>query len=138
MIATLAQNPLIRQFLRFGTVGMVGFVFDVATVYALAGPLGLYAAGVVAYVVAASVNWALNRVWTFNTAPREAMGRQWAAFLLVNLVGFVINRGLYMGLIYSSPLCAAYPVLAILAGVLAGMFLNFGLSRRYVFRGRTA
>ena len=34
------------------------------------------------------------------------------------------------------PLCAAQPVLAVAAGAGAGMFLNFALSRNYVFRGR--
>jgi len=32
-----------------------------------------------------------------------------------------------------SPLCEAHPVLAVFAGTLAGMFLNFATARRFVF-----
>ena len=42
--------------------------------------------------------------------------------------------GVYEALIYLVPFCAAYPFLATAAGTGAGMFVNFGLSRRLVFR----
>jgi len=37
-------------------------------------------------------------------------------------------------LVTVSPVCAENPVLAVAAGSLAGMFANFSLSRRLVFR----
>jgi putative flippase GtrA len=54
---SLAATDIIGQFLRFGTVGAFGFLIDTATVYGLRGVLGLYGAGLAAYVAAASVNW---------------------------------------------------------------------------------
>ena len=62
------------------------------------------------------------------------MLRQWAAFMSANFVGFLCNRGVYTLLITFSSLCVAYPVLAILAGIPAGMVFNFHLSRRLVFK----
>ena len=59
--ATPARIGMLVQFLMFGTVGMVGFLVDTATVYALRRSLGLYGAGMAAYVVAATVTWMLNR-----------------------------------------------------------------------------
>ncbi|MXP61944.1 GtrA family protein [Roseomonas sp. M0104] len=121
--------------LRFGVVGCVGFVVDTLTLYAaLALGAGLYAGRALSYLVAASGNWALNRAWTFRTAHREAAGRQWALFLLVNLLGFVINYGTYAVLVSNVPLAAAHPVLGVAAGSVAGMASNFLLSRSYVFR----
>ena len=131
--AAASRGP-VGDFLRFGIVGGAGFVVDTATVYATRGILGLYGAGVLAYLVAATVNWALNRVWTFRGRGGGAAHRQWARFLLANGVGFVLNRGTYAILVTISALCARQPVLAILAGVVAGMFVNFSLSRRWVFR----
>ena len=122
------------QFLRFGTVGTFGFVVDTAVVYATRYWLGLYGAGVLSFVVAATANWALNRAWTFRGQGTRRAHHQWALFLATNLIGFVLNRGTYMALIATSPVCAANPVLAIAAGSIAGMFANFGLSRRVVFR----
>ena len=122
------------QFLRFGTVGVFGFGVDTLVVYSLRFWLGLYLAGIVSYLVAASANFALNRAWTFRGQGSAPPHRQWALFLLTNLGGFALNRGTYAGLIFFSPLCAAHPVLAIAAGAVAGMFINFHLSRTVAFR----
>jgi putative flippase GtrA len=59
--ASPARRLIIVQFLRFGTVGGIGFLIDTATVYGLRHTLGLYGAGLVAYVIAATGNWVLNR-----------------------------------------------------------------------------
>lgn len=133
-LVTEARLRLLLQFIQFGMVGAVGFVFDTATVYGLRHQIGLYGAGAVAYLVAATVTWALNRVWTFRGRNHGALHRQWALFLLANLGGFVLNRGTYAALVTLSQLCAAEPVWAVAGGSLAGMFVNFALSRRVVFK----
>jgi putative flippase GtrA len=132
--ANSARILTLVQFLMFGSVGAVGFVADTATVYALRHSLGLYGAGAVAYGVAATVTWLLNRVWTFRGKGTGPAHRQWARFLLVNLGGFVLNRGTYAVLVTFVPLCAAEPVWAVAAGAVVGMFLNFSLSRAMVFQ----
>jgi putative flippase GtrA len=127
-------TALIAQFLRFGTVGGMGFFVDTAVVYATKGLVGLYWAGGLAYPVAATFTWAVNRFWTFRGASTGSARAQWARFLAVNLIGFVLNRGAYFALIFTSELCAAYPIIAVAAGAVAGMFTNFVLSRRLVFK----
>lgn len=122
------------QFLRFGAVGVLGFGVDTAVVYALRAPLGLYGAGMVSYFAAASFNWACHRAWTFRGRGSRRAHREWAMFLLANGLGMVLNRGAYAALIALSPLCVRYPVLAVAAGAVAGMFANFALSRQVVFR----
>lgn len=130
----LARQHLCAEFLRFGVVGTIGFCFDTATVYATRRALGLYGAGVAAYFIAATVNWGLNRAWTFRGRGAGPAHRQWMRFLAANLLGFTLNRGTYAALIATSRLAVAYPVLAVAAGSLAGMLVNFTLSRRLVFR----
>ena len=131
---TLGQRRIIAQFLRFGVVGGVGFVVDTVTVYSLLDRLGLYGAGIAGFVTAASANWLLNRIWTFRGQGTGPAHRQWAMFMLTNLVGFVLNRGTYALLVTFVAVAARQPVLAIAAGAVAGMFVNFSLSRRLVFR----
>lgn len=133
-IRRVARHPVIPQFLRFGTVGVIGFLVDTATVYALRSAVGLYVAGLAAYLVAATATWWLNRQWTFRGRGSGSALRQWGRFLLANLGGFVLNRGAYMLLVMFVPFCAEHPVLAVGAGAIAGMFSNFGLSRSVVFR----
>jgi putative flippase GtrA len=131
---TTERLALLRQFLRFGTVGVGGFIVDTGTVYSLRAWVGLYLAGAVAYVTAATFNWGVNRVWTFRGRGSGSAHRQWALFLAANALGFVLNRGTYFILITVSVFCYAHPVVAIAAGVAMGMFLNFHLSRTVVFR----
>ena len=123
-----------EQFLRFGAVGLAGLVIDTATVYALRHPLGLYGAGLVAYFVSATGNWVLNRIWTFRGQGSGPAHRQWAMFMVTNLAGFVLNRGTYVILVTFAAAAADQPVIATAAGAIAGMFVNFSLSRRLVFR----
>jgi putative flippase GtrA len=131
---TTERLALLRQFLRFGTVGAGGFVVDTTTVYSMRAWIGLYGAGALAYVTAATFNWAANRIWTFRGRGGGAAHRQWALFLATNALGFVLNRGTYFILITISAFCYGHPIVAILAGTAMGMFLNFHLSRTVVFR----
>ena len=132
--ATEPRVLMLAQFLKFGTVGTLGFVVDTTVVYALRGPLGLYGAGLASYAVAATFTWACNRVWTFRGLGSGSAHRQWAKFIAANAVGFTLNRGTYALLVTFVALCAKQPVFATAAGAIAGMFMNFGLSRALVFR----
>lgn len=125
---------MVAQFARFGVVGLVGLVIDTATVYGLRHSLGLYGAGMAAYVVAATVNWMLNRNWTFRGQGSGPAHLQWGMFMITNLAGFVLNRGTYAILVTFVAAAASQPVIATAAGSIAGMFVNFSLSRRLVFR----
>ena len=134
-LLTPERRKLAAQFLRFGIVGGLGFLWDTATVYSMRHVIGLSGAAILAYFVAASMNWLVNRLWTFRgTGSAGSMWRQWGAFLAANSLGFVLNRGTVLALTHTVPLCYAYPVLALMAGTLAGMFSNFTMSRRLVFR----
>jgi putative flippase GtrA len=132
--ATPDRLAMVAQFIRFGAVGLAGLVVDTATVYGLRHSLGLYGAGAVAYVLAATGNWVLNRIWTFRGLGSGSAHRQWAMFMITNLGGFVLNRGTYAILVTFVAAAADQPVIATAAGSVAGMFVNFSLSRRLVFR----
>ncbi len=130
------RAALMLEFARFGTVGACGFVADNAVVYGLRGALGLYWAGALAYIAGATTTWALNRAWTYRHVQNGHRGRQWGVFLLVNSIGFTVNRGAYFLCVTYFATAAAYPVLAIFAGTLCGMFINFHFSRTLVFVDR--
>lgn len=131
---TPAHRALFFEFLRFGVVGVIGFLVDNAVVYSTLGVIGVYWAGALAYPVASTGNWFLNRIWTFKRGSTDKLHVQWLRFLAVNLIGFVFNRGTYFALVASFASVEAHPVLAVAAGSIAGMFFNFFLSRRLVFR----
>jgi putative flippase GtrA len=132
--ATQARIDLLAQILKFGTVGTVGFMVDTAVVYSLRHQLGLYGAGVVAFVVAVSANWVMNRLWTFRGRGSLPAHREWARYVATNAVGFVLNRGTYALMVTFVAAAAEQPVLAVAAGSIAAMGVNFVLSRQVVFR----
>ncbi len=137
-LASPDRIGMLAQFLKFAVVGGLGFLVDTAVVYALRYPLGLYGAGLVGFLVAATANWLMNRLWTFRDRSSSqgslAMLREWARYLMANTGGFVLNRGTYAILVTFVAVCAEQPVLAIAAGSIAGMGVNFVLSRTLVFR----
>ena len=133
--ASEARIRLLVQFGMFGMVGLIGFAIDTATVYALRHAVGLYVAGAAAYFTAATGTWFCNRIWTFrHVASAESWHMQWRRFLAANMAGFVINRGVYALLVTFVAVAARQPVIAVFAGAVAGMALNFNLSRKMVFR----
>lgn len=133
--ASEARVRILVQFVMFGMVGLVGLVIDTGTVYALRHAVGLYVAGLAAYFTAATGTWLCNRLWTFRHMGRTVKWHvQWRRFLTANLGGFVINRGVYMLLVTFVAVAAREPVIAVFAGAVAGMTLNFNLSRKLVFR----
>jgi putative flippase GtrA len=134
MLLTHRHAPLLLQFLRFGVVGGIGWVADTATVYALRPFIGVVAAGLLAYPVAASVTWAINRAWTFRGQGEGSAFAQWLRFLAGNSLGFALNRGTYVVLVSTVGVIADNPVIATAAGAIAGMFVNFHISRKMVFR----
>ena len=136
--ASAGQSQLLSlaaQLLKFGTVGGLGLLWDVSTVYALQPLVGVTAAALAAFFVAATMNWMLNRLWTFRGRGSDApLVQQWLGFLGANGLGFVLNRSTFFALIWLMPFCRAHLVTALAAGSLAGMCANFTLSRRMVFR----
>lgn len=92
---TVTSNALVRQLTKFGLVGGVGFVVDVAVFTALRvtvlaperiheGPL---IAKVISTVIAIAVNWIGNRFWTFGPHRSARGAREGAEFVVVSLLG---------------------------------------------------
>lgn len=126
----------LQRFIRFGMVGVAGFLVDWASVSLLRPVIGLHIATLLAYVIASSNNWLLNRYFTFHDCCRKhfTLRQQWIRFTLANLPGFIINRGIVLTLFQIWPITRHYPVIALLCGTAGGMFINFTLCHHFVFK----
>ena len=128
------------EFLRFAAVGVVGFFADTAALtLVLNFPfLNLYTGRVISFLVAATTTWALNRRFTFARAgagsPAESLAVQWLRFLGANALGGAVNYGVYASLVTFTALGAAWPVLGVAAGSIAGLGFNFTVSKFWVFK----
>jgi putative flippase GtrA len=133
-LLNLVGQSRFAPLLKFGIIGSLGFVCDNTVVYTMRPAIGLTAATLLAYFIAATFNWLLNRLWTFRgRGLHHHPFTQWLRFLWANSLGFCLNRGVVFSLFYLFPFSARHPVVALAAGALAGLLSNFKLSQKLVF-----
>lgn len=134
----LFKFPFLLQLTQFLAVGGLGVLVDIAVYYALQLLLGVehLTARAISFFVAATHNWFLNRRYTFVYGRADAAAGQWVSYLLVVLLGFVVNVGAYALLTTQTRTFARHPLLALLTGIVLGTASNFLAARWYVFRGK--
>lgn len=124
-----------RQFASFALVGIAGLVVDVAVLYAgLSIGLGYYGGRVCSFLAAVWATWELNRRYTFAGGPADAARPQWWRYLLAMLGGGVVNYTAYSAVVSFAPGLSFLPVVAVAAGSLAGMVVNFSSAKFLVFK----
>jgi putative flippase GtrA len=123
------------QLVRFGLVGGVGFVVNVAvyTLFVHAAGVDYHVASVAAWLVAVLNNFVLNRHWTFEARDGQARF-QAIRFFLVSLAAEVFSL-LLLTLFVESVGIAKVPAQAL--AVAASMPLNFLGNKLWSFRKQT-
>jgi putative flippase GtrA len=100
LFAQASIPPVLRQFAKFGAVGVLGFVVDVGGFNLLRfagghGPLYEYplSAKLVSGAAATVVAWLGNRYWTFRHSRRAAAHQEFLLFAVVAVIGTLISLG---------------------------------------------
>ena len=122
------------QLVRFGAVGAVGFVVNLAVYALFVHPLGVdyHVAAVAAWLVAVVNNFVLNRHWTFDA--RDGRARfQAMRFLVVSVGAFIVSL-LLLTLFVEDAGMAKVPAQALAVG--AATPLNFLGNKLWSFRTR--
>ncbi|MGZ4591654.1 MAG: GtrA family protein [Actinomycetes bacterium] len=87
-------SHLFRELMKFGVVGAVAFVVDIGLFNVLLHvtdkPL---TSKTISTVVATTVAYAGNRLWTFRRRSRSDVRREYVLFFLLNGVGLLISLG---------------------------------------------
>lgn len=130
-----SHRQLLRQLLRFGIVGVAGFLVNAVLVESLAVVIGPALAQVVAFPVAVTCTWLMNRQFTFSSTE-PATFAEWRRYVAANSVGMIANNGCYFLLVLLSQTAHDRPILAVAVGSIAGLFFNFVTTRKYVFKTR--
>ena len=83
---------LISKFIKFGIVGFSGMIIDFGTTYLCKEILKInkFLSNGIGFVLAATSNYFLNRIWTFES-HNEEIGIQYAQFMIVSTIGLAIN-----------------------------------------------
>ena len=120
------------QLVRFGLVGLSGYVVNLAVFAALVHGAGVdyRLAATVAFLVAVANNFLWNRTWTFRARDGHA-GFQAARFLVVSVAAFLLNLAVLHLLVEAGGL-AEVPAQAI--AIAAATPLNFLGNKLWSFR----
>ena len=128
---------LVRELAKFGTVGGIAYVVQLAATNAFwlvldASPLVGQALGVLIATVVAFLG---NRFWTFNHRARTGLAREYALFFVFNAVGLGIQLATLGTSVYvlgfDGPL--AQNIAGNVVGVGLGTLCRFWSYKRWVF-----
>ncbi|MBU2552877.1 MAG: GtrA family protein [Bacteroidales bacterium] len=83
---------MISKFIKFGVVGFSGLFVDFGLTYFTKEKLHIpkYVANAIGFMSAATSNYFLNRIWTFESHNPEIM-LEYSQFILISIIGLVIN-----------------------------------------------
>lgn len=86
-------TELILKLIRFCLVGFSGMIIDFGVTWSLKEKVKVnkYLANTTGFILAATSNYILNRIWTFRS-HNEQVVTEYASFIAISLVGLGINN----------------------------------------------
>lgn len=142
--------PSLREFVKFGLVGSVGFVIDFGTYIILTRVAGwttvlkilgyeIIAPNLASVFLAIISIFFLNKYWTFHDPRSAELTRQGARFFLIYLTTYILNQILTSFFAFRIPLLRSLfggqvDIVAKILSVGVILFLNFSGSKFLVFR----
>jgi putative flippase GtrA len=89
----MIDGLLILKFLKFCVVGTTGMFIDFGTTWLLKEKVKInkYVANSTGFILAASSNYILNRIWTFESIDPQ-IATQYGLFFIISLIGLGINN----------------------------------------------
>jgi len=136
-IKYMCMSVGLKQFIKFGITGGLGFVTNSLIFFLLADKAGLpvIPVSVGCFLIAGTQNYIVNHKWSFadSTGKSALTVKKWFIFLCSALAGLLINIAV-MKLILDN-FNVTYKFIAQACGIAAGMAVNFVCSKFIVFRG---
>ncbi|WP_018701137.1 GtrA family protein [Amorphus coralli] len=119
----------LRRIFRFLVTGGTGFLVDAGVLSLVLattaiGPIG---ARCLSFPAALLVTWTLNRTWSFGDRGRPRLSAELAGYVGVQVVGFLINSGIYVVLVTGIGGMQAPALVALFFGSAAAAFVTFAL-----------
>jgi putative flippase GtrA len=143
-----SRRPLTQQFFRFAVVGVANTIVDLAVLNLLIAATDTGRTGAmfaffktVAFVCAVTNSYLMNRSWTFHRVKTKSKVLESSQFLVVNLLGLLVNVGTsWYAATYTHPIAGInpkwWPSLAALVGTAFSLGFNFVGYKFWVFAHR--
>ena len=127
----MINKILLFKFLKFCAVGLSGMIIDFGTTWILKERMKVnrYVANTCGFVLAASSNYLLNRIWTFES-HNEHIATEYFSFFTIALIGLGINN-LVLWLLSDKMKMNFYLSKVVATGVVT--LWNFGMNFLFTF-----
>jgi putative flippase GtrA len=127
----------VKQLAQFALAGTIGFLVDSGVLLLVYAWAGAYAGRLLSFAAAVLATWLINRTLTFrHQRGGKPLHREFSLYVLSMLGGGAVNVFTYACLVYFFDLSLTLLPVAVAVGSLAGMLVNFWLSKRFVFTAR--
>lgn len=128
-----------RQFVLFCVSGGLAFIVDAGLTQSWVSLVGLdpWTARALSFPVAVTCTWLFNRSITFRPNAALPWHREWLLYVSTQLSGLTVNLLTYAVIVWMSATAARWPVLAVAAGSVAGLLVNFFGAKRVAFNDRS-
>jgi dolichol-phosphate mannosyltransferase len=134
----VGRDTTIDQFIKFAITGGLGTITNLLIFFLCVDKMGFppIPVSIFCFFLAGTQNYIINHKWSFRqNIPTEPLSiKRWALFLSGALIGLAANISV-MHLIVTN-FVLPYKTIAQACGILAGMFINFIISKMIVFRKR--
>lgn len=134
------NKPEVKRFVKFAIVGFSGLIVDFTVLNILAHifDVASWLALAIAFIVAATNNFIWNRLWVYPESRQHSLWKHFPTFLIVNLVGLLINEGILFAFEIPITILAGSEIIGLnvtkaIAAVIV-MIWNFVVNRLVTFR----
>ena len=133
LMGYLHYKKITNEFFKFAFVGLIGTVINLLILYSLTEFFGIYylfSAGV-AFIISASNNFILNKIWTFKERIKDKILSKYVKFFSVSLVALFVN--LFFLYIFTEFLGIYYMISQVIAIGIA-LIINFLGNKIWTFK----
>ena len=127
------KKRTIVEFLKFSFVGLIGTFINIFILYTLTEKFGVYyiISSFFAFIVAVSINFLANKLWTFREKVDYRITKKFTSFLTVSLFALLVN--IFFLYIFTRFLGIYYIISQVIA-IGISLMINFIGNKIWTFR----
>jgi putative flippase GtrA len=125
-----------RSFWLFCIGGVLGFIVDWGVLQTLVSVFAWdrFSSRLISFLCAATATWIFNRTYTFRGHSRHTLLGEWGRYIFAMSGGFACNFAAYSALVLTFNIDRHWLVVAVAAGSVAGLGVNYLASRYWIYR----
>ncbi|MGV8152173.1 MAG: GtrA family protein [Candidatus Nanoarchaeia archaeon] len=122
----------IKQFIKFGIVGVINTLINLLVLWILSEYFGVYymIAAILAFIAAVTNSFVLNKIWTFEESLGHKKYSRYLKFFIVSVFALLVNLAVLYVLVEYFKFWYIY---AQLIGIIGNLIINFAGNKLWTF-----